>query len=66
MRAVRVRSAEADFDVAAAGSVDGVVKRQAEIGLDIVNDGEYGHAMMTRLIRRMVDVSFCAFRRAVL
>ena len=26
--------------------VDGVIKRQAEIGIDIVNDGEYGHTMV--------------------
>ncbi|MDO4258792.1 MAG: cobalamin-independent methionine synthase II family protein [Actinomycetaceae bacterium] len=26
--------------------VNGVIARQAEIGLDIVNDGEYGHAMI--------------------
>ena len=37
---------EADFTSLLRDQVDGVVKRQAEIGLDIVNDGEYGHAMI--------------------
>ena len=37
---------EADFTSLLQDQVDGVVKRQAEIGLDIVNDGEYGHAMI--------------------
>ena len=35
---------DADFTSLLQDQVDGVVKRQAEIGLDIVNDGEYGHA----------------------
>ena len=34
---------DADFTSLLQDQVDGVVKRQAEIGLDIVNDGEYGH-----------------------
>ena len=37
---------DADFTSLLQDQVDGVVKRQAEIGLDIVNDGEYGHAML--------------------
>ena len=37
---------DADFTSLLQAEVDGVVKRQAEIGLDIVNDGEYGHAML--------------------
>lgn len=37
---------DADFTSLLQDQVDGVVKRQAEIGLDIVNDGEYGHAMI--------------------
>ena len=37
---------EADFASLLQDQVDGVVKRQTEIGLDIVNDGEYGHAMI--------------------
>ena len=37
---------DADFTSVLQAEVDGVVKRQAEIGLDIVNDGEYGHAML--------------------
>ena len=37
---------DADFTSVLQTEVDGVVKRQAEIGLDIVNDGEYGHAML--------------------
>lgn len=32
-----------EFDSIIADSVDQVVKRQKEIGIDIINDGEYGH-----------------------
>lgn len=41
-RAAKTISDEEFFDILTA-SVDGVVKRQREIGLDIINEGEYGH-----------------------
>lgn len=37
--------AEADFQVTLADEVKQVVAQQVETGIDIVNDGEYGHAM---------------------
>lgn len=30
-------------------SIDWVIKKQAEIGLDIINEGEYGHAMTSEI-----------------
>ena len=38
--------AESDFTALLQGEVNGVVERQADLGLSIVNDGEYGHAMI--------------------
>ncbi|QWW19114.1 cobalamin-independent methionine synthase II family protein [Schaalia sp. 19OD2882] len=37
---------EAAFTALLADEVDQVVKRQVDLGLSIVNDGEYGHAMI--------------------
>lgn len=37
---------EADFTSLLQEEVNGVVARQAELGLTILNDGEYGHAMI--------------------
>lgn len=37
---------EADFTALLQEQVDGVIKRQSGLGLDIINDGEYGHAMI--------------------
>ena len=39
---------EAAFEAKLAEAVKGVVARQREIGIDVVNDGEYGHAMNFR------------------
>lgn len=36
---------EADFQGVLADEVTAVVNKQVELGIDIVNDGEYGHAM---------------------
>ncbi len=36
---------EAAFDELLAGAVDEVVRRQREVGVDLVNDGELGHTM---------------------
>lgn len=36
---------EADFQKILTEETQAVVDRQVEIGIDIVNDGEYGHAM---------------------
>jgi len=36
---------EATFAQELKGDVAGVVRRQKEVGVDLVNDGEYGHAM---------------------
>ncbi len=47
-RAYEISLSDADF--VAAGRVDGVVKRQAEIDLDIVNDGDTVTRCSTRLI----------------
>ena len=38
--------ADADFSALLQEEVDAVVARQAGIGIDVVNDGEYGHAML--------------------
>lgn len=37
---------EADFTALLQDQVDGVIKRQSNLGLDVINDGEYGHAMI--------------------
>jgi 5-methyltetrahydropteroyltriglutamate--homocysteine methyltransferase len=39
---------EATFDQQLAGAVKDVVARQQQIGIDFVNDGEYGHSMGQR------------------
>lgn len=36
---------DADFEAVITEAVDSVIARQASIGIDIVNDGEYGHLM---------------------
>ncbi|QKD79556.1 cobalamin-independent methionine synthase II family protein [Actinomyces marmotae] len=36
---------DADFEAIITEAVDSVIARQASIGIDIVNDGEYGHLM---------------------
>jgi 5-methyltetrahydropteroyltriglutamate--homocysteine methyltransferase len=39
---------EADYQQELTAAVAGVVRRQQETGIDVVNDGEYGHAMGQR------------------
>lgn len=34
---------DADFEVVLAAAADAVIARQAQIGIDVVNEGEYGH-----------------------
>ncbi|KAA9394336.1 cobalamin-independent methionine synthase II family protein [Kocuria coralli] len=43
--AARARVAGEDYDRLLSDAVDGVVARQHGTGIDVVNDGEYGHAM---------------------
>ncbi|NKE08451.1 MULTISPECIES: cobalamin-independent methionine synthase II family protein [Kocuria] len=43
--AAKARVAGQDYDRLLATAVDQVVARQTEVGIDVVNDGEYGHAM---------------------
>jgi 5-methyltetrahydropteroyltriglutamate--homocysteine methyltransferase len=44
----RATTDEQAFDSQLADAVRGVVARQKEIGIDLVNDGEYGHSMGQR------------------
>lgn len=37
---------DAEFEGVLQEAVNGVVKRQVDLGFDVVNDGEYGHAML--------------------
>lgn len=40
---------DAELAAVVTEETDAVVARQAEIGLDVVNDGEYGHAMTEKV-----------------
>ena len=45
IEANRARTGGQDYDQLLTESVVDVVQRQKDLGIDVVNDGEYGHAM---------------------